>query len=258
MTDARWAKSLDISDQQEGYIKHEATALEKEMTYAVKQHLIDMYPEYTLVTPVSFPKVFNSPVKSGEVITELDGAYLSTNDPEVKGDNKEINLTIPVSQELRHILGQRAKQIKDIFKTLTPVPQVAKTILVIVEAKHLMTEEKIKKKLEQVRLIEQYIEWSKNPPPGVLQKFLKTVDLYNFKEYESKVKLYLGGVCWEDDAFKYIQEILKDDDIRKNIGVLQPNGTRFGVYDVSNAFRKTEVPITSTQGGRKRTSKKKI
>lgn len=224
----------------------------------VKQHLVKAFPGHILLTPTNFPRVFNDPRVPGEVITELDGVYILSSDPTTRGDNMELNIKLPVAKELRHELASRAKQLRVLekgMKQVTIQPNTQPNHLVIVEAKHHVTRDKIMQKLEQMKQIEEYLKSARNlNDTTLLDKFKKSVALYGFDKYAPRVRLYIGGVLWDDDAVRYVQELL-DTEIKDYIGVVQPTGSRYGVYDVSNTFGASQSDVLLLGG--KATKKKK-
>jgi len=258
--DVKWARFLDATEKHEGFIRLEASAIEKEIGYAVKQHLVKAFKGYTLLNPINFPKYFNDPLNSGRVITELDGVYLLSNNPEVKGDNMEIQLSLPVPHDVRHELRSRQKVMNELklsLNKLSPHNSASfETHLVIIEAKHFITKDKIERKLSQMKSIEQYLNWAKNPPDNALPKFKKNVDMYGFHKYAPRVRLYIGGVIWDDEAIKYVQTLLHDDNMKEFIGIIQPNGSRYDVYDVANLFGETQIDMYGGNVKKNKTQKR--
>lgn len=257
--DARWARFLDSTEAKianhDGFIRHEATAIEREVAYSVKHHLVKAFPGFTLLSPTNFPRFFNNPWKLGEVITELDGVYILSNDPEIRGENVEFTLTVPPTKELRHEIAERSRALKGLTVTATPGSSIEPNRLVIIEAKHHVTRSKIETKLNQMKLISQYLEWARDPPQDAVPKFKKNVEAFGFNKYSTRVYLYIGGVYWEEDAVQYVQQLLNTD-VKEFIGVAWPSGMRYDVFDMSNMFGKPQA-APQAAGSRTKAGKKK-
>lgn len=266
--DARWARFLDSTEAKianhDGFIRHEATAIEREVAYSVKQHLVKAFPGFTLLSPTNFPRFFNNPRKLGEVITELDGVYILSNDPEIRGENVEFTLTIPPTKELRHEIAERTRALQDLTVTASAPGSSSKkqtsiepNRLVIIEAKHHVTRSKIETKLNQMKRISQYLEWARNPPEDAVPKFKKNVEAFGFNKYSTRVYLYIGGVYWEEDAVQYVQQLLASD-VKEFIGVAWPSGMRYDVFDMSNMFSKSQAaPQAAGRSSRAKVGKRK-
>ena len=131
-----------------------------------------------------------------------------------------------------------------------------RTHLVIVEAKHNVTRQRINAK------------YNSNDPE------LKNITR-NFKLDEiSDVFLYIGGPTWEADAIKYLQDLatgkLKTLDIRSTdkdidmspeeieeivaymvnkVGYVAPHGTRYFISDAHNQYSADSAPVVAFAGG---------
>lgn len=254
--DLKYAGLLDSTDQYKKFISNEATALEKETTAAVKRHLVQRFQDFTLLRPDVFPKVFNHPLNNGQVITELDGVFILSADPKTKEDHLTIGINIPLQPETFHLLAERTKVLRGLKKVIAAQqPSTSANKLVIIEAKHRVTKDKIDLKLNQMKAIKQYLDWAKNPPQGTLPKFNKNVEQFKFDKYDSDVLLFIGGVLWDDDAIAHINALfVGEPSLVNSLGIIQSNGSRFGIYDVFNNF---SAESSSQAGGKKTTTRRK-
>lgn len=70
------AATRDMTEGHAAFIKKEATAIEKEVSLAVKKHLIDRFKGYILYVPNAFPRLLKDPMDDSW-LTDLDGATSS-------------------------------------------------------------------------------------------------------------------------------------------------------------------------------------
>ncbi len=218
----------------ENYIKRDATGIEKETTLAVKTHLVNNVMGRKLYIPNGFLRELRDPY-TGAPLTDLDGVYILTNDPEAPDfheevlDEKKVPLSDPLAQEKRTIA-----------KSLTPqsIDKIQRQ-LVIIEAKHYVTVERIRKKIQQLVSIQNYLKTSRNlNNPELSNKFKKNVEFYGLNTYDLDVKLYIGGPIWADDAFaEFNSQIKSNPDLKNNLGLIYANGHRYAVTDSNRAFR---------------------
>ena len=240
----------------EDYNKNEATGIEKEAALAVKKHLVDKEYGKMLYVPSGFPKKLfhwhtNAP------ITDLDGAYVLTEDPDVAGFGEEILDNIQLQtfppefdrdEKLKRQLTREAKKLNVGSKEKQKSPQAPfYTQLVIIEAKHHMTVDRIKNKLEQLAILAEYIMHAKNitskssETSGYKQKFMKNVTMFKYDSYDPKIRLYFASPYWDDAAKTYLQDVMQSNETYRDcIGLAMPSGSRYAVVDMKNAFAKLQ------------------
>lgn len=123
------------------------------------------------ITKFPLKRLFD-PVTDNE-ITELDGAFLVSSKP---------TGTIPV-----------------------------KSYLIIIEAKHFITTDKIETKLLQIYNIHNYLNFAKNiknpnKQVHVTPLFRKYVEQYNLDQIND-IYLYIGGPVWDTDTVKFCTDL---------------------------------------------------
>ncbi len=139
--------------------------------------------------------------------------------------------------------------------------------MVIVESKHVITEDKLSQKMKQMVDIKNFIGHAKmlakdpsNKTLPYTSRFKNMMRMYKFDEFEDQPMLYIGGGLWKEDAKTYLQELLRENPSMQNhIGIIKESGKRFQVADASTAFR-TFVPVSlemSQRGGANRQKKRK-
>ena len=236
----------------DGYEKKEADGIEIEATLAVKLYLSTHHMFYglKLYLPNGFPKKLYDPFNNS-ILTDLDGVYILTNDPSADDLNDEVIAPARQPGILAEGERQRAQMARSLrvattsansgnTNTIKTQPPIVYQ-MVIIEAKHYMSAERIDNKITQLQAIEQYIACavkSKTDPLNFSKKFVKNVKAFNFDLYNPVVKLYLASPYWDAFAMKKIRDTLNaKPDMGDRIGIVKPNGSRYGVADVNSLFR---------------------
>lgn len=117
-----------------------------------------------------------------------------------------------------------------------------KNALVVIEAKHYVTADKINAKVRQVQMIEEYLQQARKviemPASDVrkeMKVFRKNVHQFQFHKFAPRVYLYIGGTLWSDDAWDAMQALAATDP--EHIGAIAPWGQRYSVADVHINFK---------------------
>jgi hypothetical protein len=171
-------------------------AIERELTMACFSHLENAYPGYLTIVPAK--NVLGKIIKDskGLTITDLDGAIVLTNDllyaNYLKGKTPDYKLN-----------------------------SGTKSHLIIIEAKQHVTAAKVKKKIEQRKIIEDLLKQDKLGP-------LKPVDKF--------IGFYIGGIEVDVGASTEIDRFLKIHEGQDFVGTLELNGSRFSVQDVKKVY----------------------
>lgn len=146
-----------------------------------------------------------------------------------------------------------------IFVASPKLESATASYLVIVEAKHYVSFERINRKLEQIHFLKDYIRCAKmfhegntDPRGNWTQQFKATVNQYKLYNIEH-IYLYVGGPVWEKGTVTYI------DKINTNIGQLtrfdrkhEPSRPKITIDDEQNVleYLKTYVKAIVPQGAR--------
>lgn len=224
------SRMQDMTENHEAFIRNEATAIEKEVSLAVKKHLTSKrFPGYKLYIPNGFPKTLRHPV-TDQFLTDLDGVYILTTNPEVAELNEEV-LDVALEQNDNPLLSQGQKD----RRKLSPSKCRNQSILVIVEAKHNMTKDRVQKKLAQLQAINEFLSMANTTTGATTTKrYQKNVAMFGFDKFDPNAMLYLGGPLWDRDAMAVINS--SSGDFKSKIGIVKASGTRYGVADASTAF----------------------
>ena len=244
-------KKFNIID---GFIKKEADAIEYETARAVYTYLVDrMCMGYKVYIPAGFPAKLYHPLKAGLTLTDLDGVFILTNNPSVQEDHVDLSFFVPLDEEIEKELRERKKEMNQMRKSLSSSQtSVYDTQLVIIEAKHHVTEERIDFKLNQLSLIEEWLADARlayeNPSAKqFVPSFIKNVKTFKVYEYNPKPLLFIGGPLWDKQAVKLFKDKLLEPQYTDNLFMVQTNGSRFQV-----------VGKATTKGGSKSKSKTKV
>jgi len=145
-----------------GYIKREADIAEIELSDTVFRHLCQAFQGHLVIPYSDQLKTIKDPF-AGNRLTDFDGLFLLKHKDEKRFPNKRI--------------------------------------LVIVEAKHYITVEKVKAKIAQKSKLEDFIKLVNTPEEfaKTLSKFKKVVQATKLDQV-SDVYLYIGGPYWEKAA----------------------------------------------------------
>lgn len=236
----------------DGYIQKEAKAIEIEMTAAVHNHLVTQFKGFKLCKPNGFPVILRDP-KTDSILTDLDGVFILTNDYEELAfvDPLEIQPSISDKEVITTLKGFE-RVTRDMSKVIGKQGDLspANYKLVIIEAKHHVTVDKIKYKLEQMEKIKQYLDHAKNidSDTTLTKKFKKNVAMFNFHLFDPNPMLYIGGIVWDDEALKEYKRNITGN---ASLGIVKLNGKRFNVTDSLTSN------IDSYMAGGKKPRKKK-
>jgi hypothetical protein len=230
----------DAQEQFQAYINRDSTAIEKEVAGAVKQHLQRIYKGHSLYTPNI--KILKDPHDDSKRLTDLDGVFIMTNDPDTF-ETEEVIQT-PMTAEIRQLLklgDAQRRTLKKQFQSKKLQEKDTGPTLVVVEAKHFVTQDKVKQKLEQKKVIEEYLRLAKvsktSSDETLTRKFRANVEQNKYDTYNATVLLFIGGTLWDDRAFSFIEQEMKTDpDLVQSVGIVKPTGRRFGVADVTTQF----------------------
>lgn len=259
--------------QSEGYIAKDALALEREVTRAVYAHLIRHMQGYKLHVPYGFPNKLYDPTNGSLPLTDLDGVFVLTRDPSVQELHTDFAKLMPVDDRTTTALAERSKEMRPYARDLSRLSKVSEaseasegtvntrgdTRLVIVEAKHHVTIDKIKAKLAQMEAIRSYLLRARSLNDGDLdKKFVKNVQTFKFETYDPQPMLYIGGTYWDPQALDYFQkELFTDANLKGFLGIVQTNGSRFSVVDSHSAFAHLDAAGGSKTGRKNAHEKKK-
>jgi hypothetical protein len=249
---------MDTQQKHQSFIDREASIIEQEVSAAVNAHLKNRFKRLKLVIPNAFMKVLRDPRDHQTKLTDLDGVFFLTKNPEMYDADEVIN--VPMSDRVRELLQEVETEMRRMKKvlpveTLTP-PKVTEGLatepsdysvtLVIVEAKHYVTADKIEQKIQQLAKIEEYLYLARlmkeNPTApelkDVTRNFRNTVSQFKLHTFNPRVYMFIGGAMWDDRAYTKINSILKEDsDLKEYIGVVKASGARYIVLDTSTSWR---------------------
>lgn len=184
----------------EGSSKNLNSATERELTQGIKRSLEDYATRHglkrTIMTGKSFPRNLRSPTDSTQLITEMDGCYILSNDESnadledfIKSSNSimDVNSRIKLTQyalknlksnsytrsvklnELKKLLKHEkypfdskkhlegiSKQLRDIHDNIRVMSLEAKRYIVIVEAKNPLGKENVEQQQSKMRDLIEY------------------------------------------------------------------------------------------------------
>jgi hypothetical protein len=215
-------KSLDVKLKQrfkniDNWIARQDRNIEDEMTQSIKNHLSTYYNGYITIKPTIFPKVIK--YQNGTELTEFDGVLLLTN-----------------SKTYATFVSNSTKQSPEEIININKDDII---YMVIVEAKQLLTHNKVVHKIEQKEKIENMLTKMKSGelpiPPNMVR--------YRFDMFQPIVGLFLGGTEVEPAAINKIKTYATTHEM---CGWLDVNGTRFNVNDKTNDFGEAQY------GGKRR------
>ena len=206
-----------------GFTQKDAKAIEREVTVALEPYLKKIVPLCVFHPKSTFPKTLYDPF-SGKEITEFDGVYILTNNPEI----------------IR----------KCTTDTSTDYTKKYRTELVIVEAKHYVEIKHVVKKIKQMNAIRDYIKnakiymkWKSSPRfdrPELSQKYTE-----RFKDQVSKnrwdlfddVHLFMGAPGWSEEAEKEFWKSMRSNNRDSGLsGMLETGGARYRVSTYHNRY----------------------
>lgn len=216
----------------EGFIQHDADAIEIETAQAVQKHLMtsSTYQGFKLYIPTGFPAKLYDSVEQ-VALTDLDGVFVLTNNPDVNELNNDLGGYISLDDEVKKQLKERRDLMKSMSKSLsstsssmsnTPI----RNIFVIIEAKHHVTKEKIEKKLVQLEKIESWLDDARSTiqepyPKAFLPRFVKNVKMFGFDKYDPLPMFFIGGPCWDGDALKLMKSKMSEPRYANRLGMIQ-------------------------------------
>jgi len=187
-----------LDEKLERYIKRDADISEFEITQTLYKYL-DKYPQ-TKIIPKNFIKIIKNPF-TNQVITDLNGVIILTNSQKLINKYKNNYSELPnfnYIQEYKKIV--KPKQENNLSNKIF-----------IVEAKRVMTKEKVIKKLKQYEELKNYLTIIKNLKKDDFQnekkykRFLRTIELNNLNDFKpDNLYLILGSSLWDRDIRKVI------------------------------------------------------
>lgn len=214
------AQTTDIVATSEFYRRKDMDSVEQECLLAVQNHLNAIYPGYTLCLLNAFPRKLFDPL-TNKLLTDLNGVYILTNDPQVGCLHEELIIT----------------DCNNNYKNEPPKIHGHKIMLVIVEIKHFLNVESLDSKIKQLEHIKEYLRQSKYlNVEGLTNTFKTTVEMFRINTFEPQVFLYFGAPLWNEHAFVKLYQILHDKpSLKDSIQIIKPiPGSRFTVVDVAS------------------------
>ena len=114
----------------------------------------------------------------------------------------------------------------------------AKRILVIIEAKHYITKEKVQKKLEQKKQLTHFVNIANNPSEllKTTKKFQQTVQAHKLDKV-SDIYLYLGGPFWEPQSKEIVEKEYQQEiktGHQSTLGIVSITGERYNIKDFAS------------------------
>lgn len=222
-------------EDRQDYIKDEATGFEKEITLAVRSYLSNNVMGMRMYSSKGLPPFLFHPTTS-EILTDLDGVVIMTNDPVDETFYDEIVSTqnMPLSNALAREKYQYAKSLKTSSSSKNDVT----TQFIVVEAKHYMTKDRVDKKLKQLEAIEEYLKYARTLPNTVTPKFRKNVVHFRYDKFDENVQLFIGGPLWDKEALDAINKAITDKPrLRDIIHIVHTSGNRYAIANAQTSFR---------------------
>lgn len=233
-----------------GYTKNEATAIEEEVNIKVSNLLKRKFSNFNIYSVDTWKTLqknkitdMDNKVRDKKSITEFDGLFIVSNDPEYYSDN------------LIHKMSNAS-----IFQN-TNTGKLTQKQFVVVESKHDLDFGKVNHKISQMITFKNYIEESLNPDPKIYTKeFIKRA---NFHELPG----FIGSDLYLIFASPYIPnsciDMIKANAIswvqnhRIHVGFMRPSGNRYNIAWVDDNFAEksnvntTGLMLLSKTGGKK-------
>jgi hypothetical protein len=228
----------------EGFIRREAEAIEVEVTKTVQKYLLENWIGHQIYVPSNFPKKIGNQFNYALPLTDFDGVFILTDNPEIAEDHNELSVYVNLDAGLENDMQARTQMLSALKKDLKPIDQKPyKTTMTIIEAKHHVTKEKIDVKLNQLDLIQQWLTDAKRTlesPTNVEgkmydKKFVKNVNMFKFNNYDDKPLLFMGGTVWDIEAIQYFKAKMKEAKYTDRIFMILTNGTRYTIYGKASA-----------------------
>jgi hypothetical protein len=164
------------------------------------------------------------------MLTEFDGLYFVTDDREYKMQYRDI----PDKSESK-------KAIK----------------MIIIEVKHGCTASSLQRKIEQIKTIQQYIEYAKdyvnsNIDNNLTSYFKTIVRAFQFDRFTKDIVLYFGGQRVDENVLTYVKNEKSNlDTNRIYVNIIYPSGNRYQIRRHDEDYVNRNVVII---GGKKRTN----
>jgi hypothetical protein len=216
------------------YINNESDLIEKEINGHIRNYLAKdpKFLKYTIFDITNIWKFLKEPEIIGNskdnniinktTITDFDGIFILSNDDSY----------FPLNINDRTIVRLRKNST-----TSSSEDKIKK--FVIVEAKHCLDNAELKKKIEQIKRFQQYLEearkYQQNTDKYTLE-FKNKVSSYKLNEFTTDIILIFGS---EDMGKNQIELITSNYDewLNKKIEVsyLTPSGGRYSLYCYNNA-----------------------
>ena len=256
------------------FVAKDAEGIESEINRAVVPHIKAMNPGYTLKKFSLQNVIIKHSDGTRTQLTQFDGAFILTNMDATEKSMYTQDATDPERNKLRReasLLLSRSTT-KDDMTINNAAPH---THLVIVEAKHNVTRQRINNKYKtmwQIRLLLDKAKYNGDSDPEI-----KTITR-NFKlDTIEDVKLFMGGPVWEEGAITYLKALasgkrqtldVRDDDapldmspeemveivayMAHKVGYASPNGSRYSVSDENNSYNDDIPLVVPISGGGRR------
>lgn len=264
------------------FVSRDAEGIEKEINRAVAPHIKAMHPGYTLKKFELKNVIIKHSNGTRTQLTEFDGAFILTNTEKAPRITYAHELDDPVrAQQRREASARPFPRKQTVIEDLTINNLAPQTHLVIVEAKHTVTRQRINNKyktLWKIRILLDKAKYNGDNDPEL------TNITQNFKLGDiNDVILYIGGPNWEADAITYLQDLatgkrttldvrpddedldMSPEEIEKivtymvnKVGYIAPNGTRYYISDAHNKYSAEAAPIVAFEGGGRRRQTRSI
>lgn len=234
-----------------GYIKNEATAIEVEVNKKVANFLKRKFLNYNIFSKEHWKTLqknkivdVNNKLRDKNSITEFDGLFVVSNDPDYFSDNWLHRMSSANTKK-----NNNKKQ----------------THFIVVESKHALDAEKVNRKIAQMIEFQKYIVESANPDPKI-----------HTKEYRNKIVShylpeFIGMDLYLIFASPYLSDSCKDyiknnalfwlEKHKIHVAYMKPSGNRYSIAWIDDNFvEKTNVNTTGlvVTGGDYQTRRSKM
>ena len=245
---------------QKDFVSRDADGIENEINRAIAPHIKAMHPGCTLKKFGLKNVIIKHSDGTRTQLTEFDGAFTLSNIEKAPRMTYTQEHDDQVRVQQRREASDRPFPRKpSVIEDLTINILAPRTHLIIVEAKHHVTRQRINNKyksLWKIRILLDKAKYNGDNDPE-----LKNLTR-NFKlNVINDVFMYIGGPSWEADAITYIHDLATgklssldirstDDDIEMSpeeikeivaymvnkVGYVAPNGTRYFISDAHNQY----------------------
>ena len=262
------------------YIRLDAHGIEDEINGVIRPRLKMMNPGCN-VYKMLLKQLFMTDEDGRQYqVTDFDGAFIvsnlrATDRTHASHEREDAERAKLRRENAGELSGDSSKETS--FRSQHPVH-----FMVIVEAKHNMTRQRINNKLETLSKIQTIIANAKVffEQKGDMDRNPHLYGLTSNVQYQlhkiDNVLLYFGAPVWEDKAVSYIRKITTDqmqrldrridDDpprineeeeravirsVQNKLGIIVPSGNRYYISDVKNKFEAGTDVEPLEGGGRK-------